>query len=138
MSQKVLYTRGKTYVDTILSARNRSLYGGGSLYQLRKRYPAGEVMPFDDAIALITEVEWQTLCNDPVPCSYDYYLEMLGVLPPEQFRSYRGGSYFNMVEHYTGDIATIFFRKGEECFTCTNRIGSKKELFDKIKWNQDK
>lgn len=107
----------RTVID-YLREDGRSIVGGETLEEVRKRYPDAQAMPYAEAARAIEE----GLIAHPVErISEERYNEMLNVLPPCNW--VRGGSVesFHISEAITGSVVNVFVRIGSDHFSLYSR-----------------
>ena len=92
------------------------VYSGETLEQIAARYPDAQIGDCDDIVAT-REAMMKT---DPVEIMEDQYVDMLEVLPPEDFKFDTFGSSFKMSEYLSGRITNIYATYGKRYFMLTD------------------
>jgi hypothetical protein len=89
-----------------------SEYAGKSLADLASEYPGVEVGDLATAYAGQQEA-WKTA---PALVTRERFIEMLEVLPPEDWARKEGSESFKLCEYQTGNITRIFARIGKKYY----------------------
>ena len=104
-------------------------YLGQTVDQVRADYPDAQLGECDDVIA----TKEAMLKTAPVEIAEDQYIEMLGVLPPLDFRRGGGDSSFKMCEMLSGRITSIFAVVRNKCYTFNDLVTlSHEEIVAKV------
>lgn len=103
---KIFVHGALTCIDFVHPATGLGMYGGQSLEELQAKYPG----------AVIADLkEWEAaketaLTTEPKPIDEERFMEMLEALPPQNWQQNPGCNSFEMSEHYSGRITSIFAR----------------------------
>ena len=97
-----------TCIDLEQPGTGRGVWSKETLEEMRKRYPNAELVELDDW----TEAKEQALCTEPKPIDEERFLEMLEVLPPQRWQRGVDCESFELCEHTSGRVTTIFCRFG--------------------------
>ena len=107
-------------IDAINPATGKGLYSGENLEDIRKRYPGAIITTLD----AILDAERTAFVSEPVRIDRERWDEMLGVLPPLQWKNERAAETFKMSEMTSGMITTIFCRIGENYFELSDNVNT--------------
>lgn len=89
---------------------------GDTIEVLRKRYSNAELFLFDDASAAIDKAQEVIFKRPPVEITEARFIEMLEVLPPENWERAKNSESFKLCEHTCGMYTSIFARVGGRYF----------------------
>jgi hypothetical protein len=125
--QPVAYVPGRMGIVDVMGKGEdgvlRSKITGETIEDLGKRYP-GVIVGDLEAVAMATE---QAMIRPPTRITRDKFIEMLEVLPPEDWQQRRGAAgvpsseSFKLVEYFSGNITSIYARIGGEYFEMLDR-----------------
>lgn len=101
-----------TCIDIVNPATGRSAINGETLEQVRIRYPGAEIAE----VHSWSDAKEKALCSEPVETTEERFMEMLEVLPPQRWQRGKGCESFEMCEHTSGRVTTIFCRFGDKYF----------------------
>lgn len=96
----------------------RGVYGGRTLAQMRDEYPGVVEADFDTVVAE-QDAHW---LRPPVRITHERFIEMLEVLPPEDWQHHSGGESFKLSERTSGNVTMIFCRIGEDYYELQDRV----------------
>lgn len=110
-----------TCIDDVNPATMRGMYSGETLEQVRLRYPGAEIAELEPWLA----AKEKALCTEPQEISEDRFVEMLEVLPPQRWQRSRECDFesFELSEHLSGRVTSIFCRLGGKYFEFTGICG---------------
>lgn len=108
-----------TCIDDAHPVTGRSTCYGHTLAEVQERYPGAEVMTITDWLAWKEE----QLSTKPVEITEERFMEMLEVLPPQNWQRANGSESFEMSEHLSGRITDSFVRIGGRYFSYTGIAG---------------
>ena len=94
-------------------------YSNKSIEELQRQYP-------DAFLADQATIRQHTLARyktEPKRITREYFLEMLEIMPPENWHTGHRSESFNLCEHYTHDIASTFVRIGSDYWEFRDRAG---------------
>lgn len=117
--------REKVFVDGVFTAIDfarpdgRSEVTGETLEQIRKRYPAAELVEADPWYI----AKEKALCTEPAPVTFEKWWEMLEVLPPQNWQRGKNCESFEMSEHTSGRITEVYVRLGRHYYAYCTRVG---------------
>ena len=100
-------------IDAVHPNTGRGVYGNRSLAEIREEYPGAEVGDFDE-VANASDGFYR---RGPEQCSRDHFLEMLEVLPPQQWVRRGDVQTWKMLERTSGRITNIYCGLGLHCYT---------------------
>lgn len=83
-----------------------------TLEQVKARHPDAELVNVDEWIRR-KEI---ALCTEPVEITPERFDEMLNVLPPQRWVTGNDCESFEMCEHTSGRVTTVFVRNGQKYF----------------------
>lgn len=147
MTQRAIYQRGNTtaqtftYLDPLGVERASCTFemqngeavsdnktAADYLIELNNRRepdsPEFEILPMEEALALIEQAQLDAYETNWQPVSEDYWNDHLDILPPEKWETVRGVEIFRMCEYLAGNITEHLARIGNQCFSrnCSTRI----------------
>lgn len=96
---------------------HRGLYGGETLAEVQMRYPGAAVGNLD----AVVEASRKMFERAPKRVTESRFLEMLNVLPPENWVRGNGCESFKMCEYEYDNVTTIFARIGGEYYEMAGR-----------------
>lgn len=99
-------------IDIVNPETGRSAVNHETLDEIRLRYPGAEIAEFHSWAA----AKERALCTEPVEITEDRFMEMLEVLPPQNWQRGKGCESFELSEHFSGRVTSIFCRFGPEYF----------------------
>lgn len=99
-------------IDVINPHTGRSSICGHTLEQVQKRYPGAEIVELGPWV----EAKEKALCSAPVEISEDRFVEMLEVLPPQNWQRGKNCESFEICEHTSGRVTTILCRFGSKFY----------------------
>lgn len=107
-------------IDAIDPDTSLSFYAGETHEQITARYPGAEIWEFEEAVKASREACLKVFIKAPKEISVDRYFDMLGTLPPVNWRSGSNSESFMFMEAIRDDIHMIFCRIGEKYFELNN------------------
>ena len=120
--KKCFYVPGSGRIIDLARADGRGVYSGETLAEIRKRYPGARLMDFEDASHAARCDNRVRLCTGPREIPESKFHEMLGCLPPVDWRSDGDTESFKMSERTIDTLTGIFCRIGKKYFTLTEDI----------------
>lgn len=124
--KQMVFAEGLSCIDFINPTTGKSAINGETLEQVRVRYPEAEIIEVYEFI----DKKEKTLCSDPVEITEEKYIEMLEVLPPDNWIRKNGESSFELCEHLSGRVTSIYCVVEGKYFSFSGIAGSSHE--DKI------
>ncbi len=114
----VIYEFGKTHTQAFLRKDGRCQYSGKTFTEVQKEYPKCVILQLQHAIKHIRATE-NKLYIDTIwkEISEDDYMEMLEVLPPENWQ----GGIFRMCEYWTSNITGHYVELDGKFYTAQRR-----------------
>ena len=110
---KFFWVPGSTNaIDVVNAKTGLSVFSGETLEQVRERYP-GAVITGGEEIDKAIDLKYK---HPPVEIERQRFLDMLCILPPEDWTTRSGAETFKMSEMTAGTITTIFCRIGGRYF----------------------
>jgi len=101
-----------------------------TLAQFREQYPTAGIY-YSTEVA----VQIEALCRtEPEEISQERFIDALEVMPPKSWKQFGQEESFKFIEHYSGNITSIYARVGERFFTfLDNASMSHERVMDKIR-----
>lgn len=113
MNSTHIIVQGPTsIIDEVNPITGRSAVCGETLEQIRKRYPKAEIVTWEPWLSNKEKAH----CTEPQPIDKDRFMEMLEVLPPQRWQHGKNCESFELMEHYSGRVTSIYARFGNRYF----------------------
>ena len=135
------YVPGQLSIIDTVKDNGKSFYDNESLEEIDKRYPGAILIPFEDAIAKIEALAEKKYITEPIEVDEERFMDMLGILPPMNWKQTTEGEVFMMCEmnysHYTNIFCQIkdsYFEFSDSRFLTLDQIINKvksSEVFTK-------
>ncbi len=117
--QKVFVQGLKTCIDLVRPDTGRSQIENQTLEQIQERYPGATIATLSEW----SKAHEQSLCTEPQAITEERFMEMLEVLPPQRWQHGKNCESFELMEHFSGRITSIYVRLGEKYFEFMDRAG---------------
>ena len=109
--KRVVYEPGSLHIHTEISIKDGvdiCSYSGVKISRILAENVKRQIMLLDDAIVAICTIEDSLYLKPWKEITEERYNEMLGVLPPEKWKTVSGVSIFRMSEYITSNITAHF------------------------------
>lgn len=104
----LVFVQGKVTCIDVCLPDGRGEYSRETLDEIRKRYPGAECVKLGPWV----DAKEQSLCSKPEEIAEEKWIEMLEVLPPQNWKHSKRGESFELCEHTSGRITGIYVRLG--------------------------
>lgn len=115
----ILYSATKKTSIDRLNSEGRGFYSGKTLDELKRQYPDLEQITDDEAY----ERQVANAITDPVEIDHHRFNELLGVMPPLNWRGDANSESFMLMEPKSGDVHLTLVRVKDRYFEFADRRG---------------
>lgn len=114
-----IWVEGDSSLYSFVAGNGRSAYGRETITEVRRKYPGRNVrvLPWSEVSPLLDKAQRERYCKPVEEITEERFLEMLNVLPPENWVQHGDWEGFRISEYMTGNLTYHYVRRGERFFT---------------------